>query len=234
VQIYQALIQQRADEFLETIQGRGKQNILIEPLTEESVAMLELQELLAGHPGPFRDPQRDPDHVLPFECFYSLRISCDPTADKAEASEPHDSQVRITGAESTPANPGKTANPQDQASSPNSSRGIPERFQNPWEFQFSRDEAVYDMTATSVSRGSLGAFRRKLGRWFLRSEEFRKWRALLCVKSLEEQLWAVRPPRGSVSDPEVRDWARQTLDAAGYDSRSMLREWEIFWRRKGI
>jgi len=57
---------------------------------------------------------------------------------------------------------------------------------------------------------------------------------LLGAKDLEEQLWAVRPPHGSVRDPSVREWARQTLDSAGYDSRVMLREWEIFWRRKGV
>ncbi len=232
VQVYQALTRQRADEFLEAIHGADNQNIPMEPLSEESVVLLELKEFLAQHPRPLRNPLWDPGYVLPFECFYSLRISSDPTADKNEAREPGVSQVQKTEPESTVALPRVAAPQQNQG--PSSNRSIPERFQNPWEFQFSRDEVLYDMTATSVSRKSLGNFLRKAARWFRGREEFRKWRALLCVKSLEEQLWSVRPPHGSVSERSVRDWARQTLDAAGYDSRSMLREWEIFWRRKGI
>jgi hypothetical protein len=113
-------------------------------------------------------------------------------------------------------------------------RDIPERFQNPWEFRFGHDEVMYEMNIGIASTGSVRKLLRKMGKWLRHREEFRKWRALLCAKSLEEQLWGVRPPRGSVSDPVVREWARQTLEAAGYDPRAMLLEWEIFWRRKGV
>ena len=65
------------------------------------------------------------------------------------------------------------------------------------------------------------------------NSEFRKWQVLLTGKSLDEQLWAVRPPKGASGHPFIREWATRTLEFAAYDSRSMLTEWEIFWRRKG-
>lgn len=232
VQVYQALTRQRADEFLETIQGSVSQNIPMEPLTEESIAMLELKELLARHPRSLQNPLRDPGHVLPFECFYSLRLRSDPTAEKVEAAAavvpgPPDKAGQTISTAAAPTNPA-------HAEAASSRRGIPERFQHPWEFRFSRDEVLYDMNLATTSRKSIATLLRNLGRWVRRREEFRKWRALLCAKNLEEQLWAVRPPRGSLSDPGVREWAHQTLEGAGYDSRTMLLEWEIFWRRKGV
>jgi hypothetical protein len=57
---------------------------------------------------------------------------------------------------------------------------------------------------------------------------------LLSGKSADEQLWAVRPPKGGVFHSAIRDWAYKTLETAGYDPRTMLLEWEIFWRRKGL
>jgi len=232
VQIYEALARQRADEFLEAIQCAGHQNIPIEPLTEESIAMLGLKELLARHPRPPQDSLREPGYVLPFECFYGLRISSDPTAETVESTGAAASTARDVGSESAVAGPVPPGS--QQANAPSSPRDIPKRFQNPWEFQFDRDEVMYDMNIGAASTGSVRALLRKFGKWFRHREEFRRWRALLCVKNLEEQLWAVRPPRGSVSDPSVREWARQTLEGAGYDSRAMLLEWEIFWRRKGV
>jgi hypothetical protein len=115
---------------------------------------------------------------------------------------------------------------------------IPEQWIKPWEFQISREEALYDMREAASSRSALPAFIRSLTKWFgnrpaLR-EAWRKWQALLSGKSLDEQLWAVRPPRGWTTRPAVHDWARQTLEQAGYDTRMMLAEWEIFWRRKGL
>jgi hypothetical protein len=115
---------------------------------------------------------------------------------------------------------------------------IPEQWIKPWEFQISRDEAFYDMRAAAYSRGGLLAFIRSLTRWFGNRtawrEAWRKWQALLAGKTLDEQLWAVRPPRGMIARPAVRDWAIWTLEQAGYDPRVMLVEWEIYWRRKGL
>ena len=115
---------------------------------------------------------------------------------------------------------------------------IPEQWIKPWEFQISREEALYDMREDASSRGGLLALIRGLTNWFGHRtawrEAWRKWQALLAGKSLDEQLWAVRPPRGMIARPAVRDWALQTLGRAGYDTRVMLVEWEIYWRRKGL
>jgi hypothetical protein len=111
---------------------------------------------------------------------------------------------------------------------------IPEQWIKPWEFQISREEALYDMRAAASSRNAPLAFIRDLTNRFAHGQAWRKWQALLAGKSLDEQLWAVRPPRGTIARAAVRDWARQTLEQAGYDTRVMLAEWEIFWRRKGL
>jgi len=115
---------------------------------------------------------------------------------------------------------------------------IPEQWVKPWEFQISREEALYDMRAAASSRGGLLTFIRSLTNWFgrrtARREAWRKWQALLSGKSCDEQLWAVRPPRGMIACPAVRDWAIRALEWAGYDPRVMLVEWEIYWRRKGL
>ena len=111
---------------------------------------------------------------------------------------------------------------------------IPEQWLKPWEFQISREEALYDMLAAASSRSAPLAFIRGLTDRFGHRQAWRKWQALLAGKSLDEQLWAVRPPRGLISIAAVRDWARQMLEQAGYDPRVMLAEWEIFWRRRGL
>jgi len=111
---------------------------------------------------------------------------------------------------------------------------IPEQWVKPWEFQISREEALYDMLAAASSRSAPLAFIRGLTDRFGHRQAWRKWQALLAGKSLDEQLWAVRPPRGLISSAAVRDWARQMLEQAGYDPRVMLAEWEIFWRRRGL
>lgn len=232
VQVYEALAHQRADEFLEAIQCAGHPNIPIEPLTQESIAILGLQEFVQRHLCLPKGPLREPGYVLPFECFYSVRVGSDPTAETVEATKTGISEGRNARSECTPVAPAQANSSQGKA--PSSCRGIPERFQNPWEFQFSRDEVLYDMNAAAASWGYAGALLQRVQRWFRARAEFRRWRALLGAKDLEEQLWAVRPPHGSGCDPSVREWARQTLDSAGYDSRVMLREWEIFWRRKGV
>jgi hypothetical protein len=231
VQIYEALARQRADEFLEAIQCADHQNIPVQPLTEETIATLGLTEFLVRHPRPSQDARREPGYVLPYECFYSVRISSDPTAELATQAPVGTSTSCDAARNVAPAAPAPATS--TQAAGPSPRRAIPERFQNPWEFRFGRDEVLYDMNVRSASTGSVRTLLRKVGRWFRRREEFRRWRALLCAKNLEEQLWSVRPPTGALADPAVQAWARQTLEAAGYDARAMLLEWEIFWRRKG-
>jgi len=111
---------------------------------------------------------------------------------------------------------------------------IPEQWVKPWEFRLSREEALYDMQFESASGNSIFGPVRNLGRRLGSRQSFRKWQSLLFGRSLDEQLWDVRPPSTQLAQPEVREWARRTLDQAGYDARAMLTEWEIFWRRKGL
>jgi len=125
---------------------------------------------------------------------------------------------------------------QSEAGVPNGRclKTVQEQWIKPWEFQISREEAFYDMRIAASSSNALLGFLRGLTNWFGNRQSWRKWRALLSGKSLDEQLWAVRPPRGMIASPAVRDWARLTLEQAGYDPGVMLVEWEIFWRRKGL
>ncbi len=105
---------------------------------------------------------------------------------------------------------------------------IPERFARSWEFLQSREEALYDME----QEAPFGLWRRLRERTTARGA-FRKWTRLREGRTLDEQLWSVAPPRGFLASPTVRGWARACLEQAGYDSRVMLPEWELFWRRKG-
>jgi hypothetical protein len=138
--------------------------------------------------------------------------------------------------------PSLSTNPAARGAAPSRDGGsktaIPEQWVKPWEFQISREEALYDMQAAASSRGGLLALIRDMANWFGRRkawrEAWRKWQSLLAGKSLDEQLWAVRPPRGMISRSDVRDWALRTLGRAGYDPRVTLVEWEIYWRRKGL
>ena len=123
---------------------------------------------------------------------------------------------------------------------------VPDRYCNPLQFRYSREEALYDM------RGVLGTLPPEngpLARWFLiypvrlikslltagsSGRRLKKWRAMLQGKGLDDQLWSVTPPHGFTYHPTVRRWAKEMLARAGYEPERMLLEWEIFWRRKGI
>jgi hypothetical protein len=85
----------------------------------------------------------------------------------------------------------------------------------------------------SAARG-IAARVRGLVRAFAKRNEYHRWRALLEGKDADEQLWGVRPPSGRLADAAVRGWASRTLSLAGYDAGRMLREWELYWRRKGV
>ncbi|MGH9839952.1 MAG: hypothetical protein ACREEM_14305 [Blastocatellia bacterium] len=78
---------------------------------------------------------------------------------------------------------------------------IPERWINPWEFQISREEALYDLQLAPSFRGSLATFIRGLIGWFGQRRAWRKWQTLLAGRSLDEQLWSAPPPRGSLAHP---------------------------------
>jgi hypothetical protein len=111
-------------------------------------------------------------------------------------------------------------------------RAIPERFLNPWELRFSRDEVLYEMR-NGRHDGRFRSWLRRIVHPFAGRAEVRKWHALMAGRTPDEQLWGVRPPRRAFDDPDIREWVGQLLNAAGYDAASMVTEWEIFWRRKG-
>jgi hypothetical protein len=108
---------------------------------------------------------------------------------------------------------------------------IPTGFLKPWEFTRSREEAEYEANR-AAAQGVLARFVQAMRRALARRGEYRRWRLLLNGRTIDEQLWVVRPPKGGTTDPAVRCWATASLGSAGYDAGVMLREWDIFWRRK--
>jgi hypothetical protein len=107
---------------------------------------------------------------------------------------------------------------------------IPEEFGKPWEMRHSRDEVVYDMNVAATR----GALRRFIQRVFqgISSRDMTKWQALLSGKTVDQQLWSVKPPQGAFNDPRARRWVAQALQFGGYDVARMQVEWEIHWRRQ--
>jgi hypothetical protein len=153
--------------------------------------------------------------VLPGERLFRLQLASDPTADETEPENP------------APA-PAAANMPCTLKTS------IPERFLKPWEFHLSREEALYDLSCASTFPGWLSGKLRRLVRCVAFRSELRRWQVLLSGKSIDEQLWSVRPPRGGLTHRFVQSWAKNAIELAGYDPRNMLTEWQIFWRRKGV
>lgn len=208
--------------------GAGEKVNQLGRLNETLAARLQLRELMAPAPGLMPPVQRMPGVVQPPDRLFHLRLAVDPTvSEPADANRPGNPQP---GSGEFPcAEPGAERTPGTQLPSGLKS-AIPERYQKPWEFKISREEASYDMKQTSAWSGRFAAF---VGRHWNRGD-FRRWQTLIHGKCLDDQLWGVRPPKGALEDPVLRDWARQTLELAGYDADAMLREWEVFWRRKGL
>jgi hypothetical protein len=109
---------------------------------------------------------------------------------------------------------------------------IPDLYRKPWEFQLPRAEAIARMKADARP----GLFER-LSRFFSRRSAERaieRWRGKLEGRPLADQLWGVRPPRRALQDTVVRRWVASALARSGWDPVRGGREWEIFWRRKGV
>jgi hypothetical protein len=231
VQVYEAVTPQRLESLAAMALGdpRGVSQLLL--LTDAMAGKLELTALPQRRPQGPPHIRRESGLVSPHDRVCRLQLAHDPTMGEGpQASirpravpEPHEPRIPAGAPGAAPAVdcPGPTAT-------------VPERFLKPWEFRLGREEVLYDMHITAMRRGVLTS----LLRWWKGRaggrREFRKWQVLLCGKSLEEQLWAVRPPKGGLSHPWVREWAQKTLELAGYNPHAMLLEWEIFWRRKGL
>jgi hypothetical protein len=214
VQVYEVAAPQKFDAVSTAIFGNAGPSGRLQPLTHDVVINLQLGPLL---PAPPRIPhlgQRESGVVLPGERLFCLQLTGDPTAE--ENPEP------------------PAAATHEPVSHPALKTSIPERFIKPWEFQISREEALYDLSSASTFMGAFGGTLWRLVNCLAFRREFRKWQVLLNGKSPDEQLWSVRPPRGGLSHRFILAWAQNALQLAGYDQRNMLTEWQIFWRRKGV
>jgi hypothetical protein len=158
--------------------------------------------------------------------FMTLRVALDPTADNAARPTPEPSAT----ATSAPQNAFSDA--PMAVTTPVLKTSIPEEFSKPWDLRMSRDEALYDM-ALAASRGTwqrlLDFVLNRISR-----RDMKKWHTLLLGKTPDQQLWAVKPPKGGLRDARVRCWVEQTLQLGGYDVARMLAEWEVHWRRHGF
>jgi hypothetical protein len=231
VQIYEAVTPQRLVSLAAVALGDSRRASQLHPLTDVIAGALELTTLL---PPPPRVPphiRREPGLLLPHDRVFHLQPAHDPTtgdvvqeARQPQAAPPsHEPRTSAVGPSPGPA-----------VGCPGPKAAVPEHFLRPWEFRLGREEVLYDMHVTATRSRVLTALLRCLQGRVVGRRALRKWQVLLCGKSLEEQLWAVRPPQGGLSHPLVRAWAQKTLELAGYNPQAMLLEWEIFWRRKGL
>ena len=185
-------------------------------LTDEIAARLELTSLLP--PLPVRTTSaRAANVLLAHERVFRLLVANDPTIDVGSFKKQE---------------PRATSDLSSSKKEVTLKTSVPISFVKDWEFKISREEALYDLSDRSLFTG-LRKFTRKL-RVLKRRSEFRKWQVLIAGKSPDDQLWSVRPPESMLDHTIVREWVKKTLDLGGYDSNLMLREWEIFWRRKGF
>jgi hypothetical protein len=215
-------IEALAKEF-STTDGRPKPLYL---LTDELATKLELTSLLPSLPARVPEGQRTPNVLSANQRVFRLLVANDPTIDVGSVTKrsteaktttkPDESQTRV--AESAPAPVLKTS--------------IPASFVKEWDFKISREEALYDMNNVTLFT-SIQRIVQRL-RLLKQRREFRKWQVLLSGKNYDEQLWNVRPPANMLDHSFVREWVTKTVQLAGYDVATMLGEWEIFWRRKGL
>lgn len=194
-------------------------------LTDDLAAKLELTSLLPPLPATAPGNRRAPNVLSANERVFRLLVANDPTGDVGNFKKP------VPTAQATPSTKSASQTKHDTPP-PTRKMAVPNSFVKEWEFKISRDEALYDMNGRSLFSAIL-RFMRRL-RLFKQHSEFRKWQVLLSGKNSDEQLWSVRPPSIMMDDLFVREWAKKTLELAGYDSDKMLGEWEIFWRRKGV
>jgi hypothetical protein len=227
LQIYEVSQAQRLESLAAAL-GDATRASQLQSMTESVARQLGVAPLLRIRPRvPARFP-REAGLLLPYEKVFRLQLAQDPTTDDATPSRepPRNFPMKTqTAADErysarAPARTPKTA--------------IPERYLKPWEFKLSRDEALYDINVRATFAGWFGALTARCRNWIGGRGELKRWQLLLSGKGADEQLWTVRPPRGAWAQPSIRDWARKTLEAAGYDSSTMLLEWEMFWRRKAV
>jgi hypothetical protein len=215
VQVYETTAVQPFAALARAVLGEAGTANELRPLSAAIAAKLQLKLPPAMRPRDAGPMPRKPGLLPPYQRLFRLQVVLDPTLD-GEADKPLQPAPTQTP---TPVSRGK--------------KTIPDHFLNPLEFKISRDEAIYKINIAPRLKGSWFSFLKRIKRR-VSERAFRKWKALLCGKDLEEQLWAVPPPKHGLTHPVIREWALQTLKVAGYDGSVMLAEWELFWRRKGL
>jgi hypothetical protein len=230
LQIYEVTTAQRLESLAAAVLGDSSRVSQLQLMTESIAYQLGLTRFLRTRPRVPDNFPRDAGLLLPHERVFRLQLAQDPTADNPALTK------QQPAANLPMRDPFTSAAGQGPAAAPGVSLKtvIPECYIKPWEFKLNRDEVLYDMNVTANFAGWFHSLNMRLKDWLSGRGELKKWKILLSGKSADDQLWTIRPPRGRVSHPAIRDWARKTLEAAGYDSSTMLLEWEIFWRRKGL
>jgi hypothetical protein len=195
-------------------------------LTDEIAAKLDL--VLPLRPAPLPTIRREPNTLLAHERVFRLLAANDPTIDVVSINKKLQTTSRRTEVDAA-----KTQTVESNSAVASLKENIPLRFVKESEFKISREEALYDMHVKPTLGDRLRDFCRRLRIFQLRNESM-KWQALLAGRTVDEQLGAVRPPAGMLTNNLVRDWATKTLELGGYNTRKMIIEWEVFWRRKGF
>ena len=214
------------DELAAVYKSNNERPARLYLLNDEIAAKLDL--VLPLRPAPAPTTRREPNTLLAHERVFRLLVANDPTIDVVNFK----SNSSALAAKSD-SNSRKEMAVDKSVAVVSSKQTIPECFANESAFKISREEALYDMHA----RPTLGQRLRKVLqslRIFKRQHELTKWQALLAGRTVDEQLWLVRPPAGMLRQSLIREWARATLEHGAYDTKKMLTEWEIFWRRKGF
>ena len=221
VQVYEITKAQRIESLAREVFGAANNDRQLCPLTPAMATKLQLMPLLQRRPHIPPQMRREQGLLLPNDRLFRLQLIDDPTADR-EALAQNQSRTDSPAVADSGQGLALASLPRRNA--------IPERFIKPWEFQLSREEALYDVKV----EGPLNRLVQRAKILLQGRRQFQKWQALLSGKNPEEQLWSVRPPKGAISNQSVQEWARKMLEKAGYDSATMLIEWQVYWRRKGL
>lgn len=228
LQVYEVTAAQRLESLAASVLGDAGRVSQLQLMTGPLTHQLGLTSLLRTRPRVPGNFPREAGLLLPYERVFRLQLAQDPTADNMAPSEGQ-SSMDFPATESFP-----PADVRAPDTAPGLKTAIPERYIKPWEFKSTRDEALYDMNVRATFARRFSSLTARLQSWIRGRGELKKWQFLLSGKSADDQLWAIPLPKGGVSHPSIRDWARKTLETSGYDPRTMLLEWEIFWRRKGL
>lgn len=251
-QVYEVTTALRWEALGAILLGDEHQANQLQLLTDELARKLQLETLLHGRPRVPAHIRREPGVALPHDLIFRLQLAHDPTRHHvvqnhaqshapSAASESFAPATKSSNGVAAPSSISENVAPPITALGSEAEKNpaclknaIPQQFALPHEFLFTREEALYDLRLEAMPKGALLSLLRWMKKNFAGRAGLRKWQVLLNGKNFDAQLWTVRPPKGMLSHPAIREWARQTLALAGYDLQTMPLEWEIFWRRKGV